>query len=136
MPDYHMYFNANRRYTCPPDMPKLGSCAEDNNLCVKSVEIEDEDTGEKSVVLSKNVEATEEQLQTRAAKEFITCARLCVENALGVNMHFHPNDYQWNNTQLLPESSEGCVGKLVLIIVDQLKTVVVQQTTISAQQDL
>jgi len=79
-------------------------------------------------------------LAMRAAKERQRCARLCVEDFLGSDMHFHPSDYTWKHVERLPANAAACTGKTALIMYDSHeefgKTVTVMTLAKAAQNTL
>jgi len=142
MPDYHHVYNKDGRFLCPQDVPEEGTCEADNSLCVQSHTVVDA-AGVPELVLGPSPDGSASPTptpdivlaeRTREAREFVSCARLCVEDFRGgTDMHFHPNDYAWNNTHLLPANSSGCDGRLILVIADRNKQVVIHRAEFAAE---
>ena len=74
-----------------------------------------------------------DDIRKKDSKEYANCARLCIENILGLDRDLHPNDYIWNNTQYLPRTAADCDGRTALVIADKEKFVTVYRTSIGGQ---
>lgn len=142
IPEYHKLFNPSRKYICKAEVSSIASCSETADgstpLCVQSAMNTHPLTGEVALGVKRAddwVAPTPMEIWFEEAREFMYCARLCVEDFMGDSLGFHPNDYGWNHTHLLPMSADQCVGTSAFVIVDREKLVTVYNTYMAAENE-